>query len=544
MAYTNGSGVFHFEINKPFIYKDARRDFLLAITTGIDNKLKLVVWLEAVSDLVSDYEKKSDWSSAILLLEKVTEVISNPMGRSIDGRYFESWLASTKHLAKISNQFEQDLKTKLAEGQLPEDQQIDTGTYFYFAKHDLPKGLSHYEKSGVKPLVDLAKLAKRTPSAPAEVISIADKWYSLSSKVGDAAFLFREKAKENYVRYKQMVPADQLSKKVLKRIEELTPEIGEAVSSLPRSISRIHFSPRWEELNVTTNIRGQIQIDATSESSVSISGKDGFELFDLKSGRLLNSNLASRKLFHPIQAFQSTDESSLLAILEPRRGVRIIDIDHRLGRKKQSPFRRLFSDTTTRAFDIGGDFTVYALTLNDIKRWTPEAAWSKGSPDEPKTLPIPAGFIPNRITAIDDLSYALSDDRNLSRITNSQKALEIYSGEALYDYDFSTNGSAVVLATKGSIHLSTLKSNLKRTIKTQPDAKKIKFFDVARFVISLHEDGSLRAWDTKDKSENHHLDALQFIDYTPIDFAISSDRRSIILIDETGAVRIIKLFMD
>lgn len=543
-ANTSGSSVYQLEINKPFIYEHARRDFLLAVATGIDNKLKLAVWLEAVSDLASDYTKKSDWSSATLLLEKVTDVISDPIGRSINDQYFKSWLAATKHLAKISNQFEQENKTKLIEGQLSEEQQVDAGTYFYFAKRDLPSGLSHYEKSGFKPLVDLAKLSKKNPSAPMELVSTADKWFNISSKVGDAEFLFREQAKENYDRYKRMVPADQLSKKVLKRIGELTPEIDDAVNSMPRSISRMKFSSRWNELNVTTNILGQIQIDAISESSISISGKDGFELFDLKSGRLLNSNLASRKLFHPIQAFRSTDESSLLAILEPRRGVRIIDIDQRLGKKKQSPFRRLFSDSTTRAFDIGSDFTVYAVTLNDIKQWTPAQAWQTNSPAEPRSFPIPSGFIPNRIVAMAEMGYALSDDRNLARIPASQKAIEIYSGEALYDYDFSTNGSAVVLATKGSIHVRTLKSNSKRTIKTQPDAKKIKFFDGARFAISLHEDGSLRAWDTKEKSENYQLDALQFINYKPVDFAISSDRRSVILIDETAAIRIIKLFMD
>lgn len=543
-ANTSGSSVYHFEINKPFIYEHARRDFLLAIATGINNKLKLTVWLEAVSDLTSDYSKKSDWPSATLLLEKVTDVISDPIGRSINDQYFKSWLAATKHLAKLSNQFEQENKTKLIEGQLSEEQQVDAGTYFYFAKRDLPRGLSHYEKSGFKPLVDLAKLSKKNPSAPMERASIADKWFSISSKVGDAEFLFREQAKENYDRYKRMVPADQLSKKVLKRIGELTPEIDDAVNSLPRSISRMKFSSRWNELNVTTNILGQIQIDAISESSISISGKDGFELFDLKSGRLLNSNLANRKLFYPIQAFQSTDDSSLLAILEPRRGVRIIDIDQRLGKKKQSPFRRLFSDSTTRAFDIGSDFTVYSLTLNDIKQWTPEQAWQTNSPTEPRSFPIPPGFIPNRIEAMGEMGYALSDNRNLARIPASQKAIEIYSGEALYDYDFSKNGSAVVLATKGSIHLRTLKSNLERTIKTQPDAKKIKFFDGVRFVISLHEDGSLRAWDAKEKSEDHQLDALQFINYKPVDFAISSDRRSVILVDETAAIRIIKLFMD
>ncbi len=541
---SNGNSIYASEINKRFVYDNAEQDFLVSISTDLKSKLDLIVWLEAATELVRKQLKKSRWSSSILLLRKITEVISGPLGRTIDANFYKSWLEAIERLAKISSQFKSELNQKLTTGQLSDDQQIDVGIYFCFVKGDVSRGLSHFEKSNFKPLVDLAKIGKTQPNDPTELLPIAEKWLNVSSKVGDAEFLFRDQAKEIYKRYEQAVPAGQHSKKTTKRIEELNPKIGNAANSPPRSVSRIKFSSRIKPIETTSNIIGKIHVNTLSEKSIAISGEDGFQLFDMESGRLLDSNYSQRKTFYPIKAFQGSDNSSLLATLDPRRGLRIIDIDLRLGKKKQSPFRRILADPTMRAFDIGDDFTVYALTLNDIKRWSPEEAWRQNTPGKPETLPIATSFIPNRIEAIPNLGYALSDNRNLARISASQKVIELFSGEALYDYDFPQNGSAVILATKGSIKYRLLKGNQKRTITTQSDAKKIKFIDGSRFAISLHVDGSIRAWDINEKSENHLLDSLQFAEYKPIDFSIANDRRAIVLTDENASLRKVKVFFE
>ena len=541
---TNGHSFYTSEINKRFFYENAEQDFLLSISTDLRNNLDLIVWLEAATKLIQKQTENSKWASSIVLLKKIIEITSGPLGRKIDANFYRSWLEAIERLAKISNQFESELNPKLTAGQLSDKQQIDVGIYFCFVKRDVSRGLSHFANSNSKPLVELAKMGKKSPNDPTELLPIAEKWLNVSVKVGDAKFLFRDQAKEIYNRYEQAVPAGQHSKKTTKRIEELNPTIGGAANSLPRSVSRLKFSARIQTIDITSNIIGKIHVNALSGNSISISGEDGFQLFDMESGRLLNSNYLQRKTFYPVQAFRGSDNSSLLATLEPRRGLRITDIDLRLGKKKQSPFQRILADTTMRAFDIGDDFTVYALTLNDIKRWSPQGAWQKSTPGKPETLPIVTSFIPNRIEAISNSGYALSDSRNLARISASQKAIELYSGEALYDYDFPQNGSAVILSSKGSINYRLLKGNLKRTITTQSDAKKIKFIDGSRFAVSLHVDGSCRAWDVNEKSENYLLDSLQVADFKPIDFSITRDRRAIVLVDKNASLRKINLFYE
>ena len=101
-----------------------------------------------------------------------------------------------------------------------------------------------------------------------------------------------------------------------------------------------------------------------------------------------------------------------------------------------------------------------------------------------------------------------------------------------------------MLATKESLIHRLLKGQQIRTITTQSDAKKIKFMDGSRFAISLHVDGSIRAWDINDKSENYLLDSLQIADYEPIDFSITDDRRAIVLVDKNASLRKINVFYE
>ena len=383
------------------------------------------------------------------------------------------------------------------------------------------------------------------------ISDIADQWWVLSSKATAEEYLFKMRAKSWYDEYRKLVSAADIPKKIEKRLEELT--LGVGFTSLPpaRSPSNVLLLD-WDKAIAGVTVAESSQLAFLGNRLLGIVSKEDRLGDDTTRFRILR--IASQTALFDDSAEDFINHSLVTVVnqvawLRPREG--IFALDWRAlsasGQNSNPNLQRFRAPKPIRAFDIGDKGDIFALADKFICWWNPQQAWGNPGSGQrnPTQFDSTVPFIANRIRVIPNSSLlALSNSRNLVRLNPVSKGIsDLHTGSELNDYDFSANGTAVAIALNNGVRYKSLKGGKDLFFQTMK-ATQVRFLPGSRFLISLHQDHSIRVWDTSEKQKDYLIERYDSPEFLPEQFAISPDGQQLVAIDDSSQIRLFDLFYD
>lgn len=534
---------FEFELD------DARVTYLTSIADGLASKPHVALLLTEIQKEIKSQELKSNFGAAANLIQSVLLLAESQVGRDIDQGHFEMWLLANQYRQKIMENLD-EFKNLEKSNKLTPAQHRVLGTYYFFIESDHEAGLNHYAKSGYKPLVDLAKKASDlNVSNVNEIAEIADQWWTVSSKLENEEYLFKLRSGFWYQEYAKLVSLAEISKKILKRVEDLNVGIGLKRIPVVRSPSQVLMLDFESEL-APVQVGEHAQIEFVNSNMIALLSKEDdvgsfesrMQVFRVDSKAELYNETSNDFVKHRIVSGQTGRFAWIYS-----REIMTLDATSLLpnGRSNSNAQRRFRSREGIRAFDIGQDGDVFALADKFVYWWNPQQAWGQNGSRTPTKLASPVAFIPDRIQIIPNSSYvAMSDTRNLVRVNLISKGVsELHSGSKLIDYDFAANGSGMVAGVESGIRYRAFKGS-KNLIFPSGGVTKVRFLPNSRFFVSLHKDHSVRVWDVSEKNNDYLVARYDSVDFLPIDFAVAKDGSQIVMIDGSSRVKFFTLYYE
>lgn len=533
-----------------FFQTRAETVYLDSVANSIESRPHVAKFLVEAQKQIRKNEREQQFDLAVTLLDSIVNLADKPIGKDINQPYFEKWLESDKMLVSCKQENEKWKADSSA--QLTPEQHRMLGCFHCFVVNDWDTGLEHFAKCEFKPLVDIVKKSKDVDSASVHSMAdLADAWWILSTKVEAEEHLFKSRAQYWYDKYQKLVPAADISKKIQKRIEELNLGIGLTRIPVARSPSNVLFINQNREVTpgattapshiAMTPLNG-LCIVAREDVLGDVSTR--FRIVHTGNQSEVYNDLSDGFIDHP-----PLQVGTKIAWIGGRGSLLALDIPSVMGANTNGmPSEIRFRiPHQVRAFDIGPNGDVFALADKFIYWWDPKQAWQRksGANVRPTQFDSPTPFIPSRIRVVPNSStVALYNSRFLVRLNPVSKGItELHSGSELFDVDFAANGNSVVIAVEKGIRFKAFKGSKDLFFQTAK-ATKVRFLPNSRFIVSLHDDQSLRIWDTSEKNRNYLLDRLDLKDFKTVDFSISEDGSTIALTDDTTRILLLDLYYE
>ena len=525
--------------------------YLNAIAQDLESKPHVAKFLNQCLLKIRTYETDQKYGAASGLLKTVISLAEKPIGKDIHRDIFERWLLANSYRQKILDNLDK-LKAIEKKNELTPAQQRVLGTYECFVNNNWDAGFDYYMKCDFKPIADLAKKAKEVNVADLNSIAeIADMWWVLSTKVEDEEHLFKQRCKYWYDEYSKVVNASEISKKIVKRIEDLNVGLGLKRIPAARSPTQVLFLDFENELapGATTQptyiefVNSNL-LAILSEEDTMAGKSTRFRVVQINSESDVYDDTNDDFIKHRIVSF-----AGKLAYLQSRSGIQAMDARFfaQSDQGNSSLQRRLRTREVIRAFDIGKNGEVFALADKFVYGWTPQLAWGQNgsSNRKPAKFDAPVAFIADQIRIIpNSSSIALSDHRTLVRVNLSTKSInEIHTTGKLLDYDFASNGNSVATALENGLRYKAFKGSKNLFFQTN-EVTKVRFLPNSRFIVSLHKDHSLRIWDVFQKTDDYLIEKYDSHDFKPIDFSISEDGSTIAITDDTTRIKFLSLYYE
>ncbi|MEE2641606.1 MAG: WD40 repeat domain-containing protein [Planctomycetota bacterium] len=527
---------------------DAEVAYLKGIFAQVESKPRIAQLINESHKKIQRLERDQKFGMAASLLGAILELSEKPAGKDINREHFEIWLKADLYRQKILDNLE-PLKQASKKNELTPAQHQIMGTYECFINNNVEIGFEHYAQCDYKPIADIAKKAKQVDVSNVHSIAeIADPWWVLSTKVEDEEYLFRMRSKYWYDQYTKLVIGNEISRKIQKRIEEATIGLGLKRLSAPRSPSQVVFLDLERELTpgATTDpaaihcVGNNLLAILANESTTQGTGTS-LRVVEIDSQNEIFRYSGSGFVDHRIITAMNQ-----LAWLNPRAGIVTVGSGE-LNRKSPSASTRFSTREPVRAFDIGVKGDVFALADKFIYAWNAQQAWSNNSSSKLKPIKFesPAAFIPSRIRIIPNSTMiALSDSKNLIRVSlPSMNVNDLHTGKPLQDYDIAANGSAYVLGLQNGLRYRSFKGGKDLFFETN-EVVQVAFLPDPRFIVSLHEDHSLRIWDAFEKNNDYLVTRFDAVEYKPTHFAVLKDGSGLAVTDSTTRVRFLSLFYE
>lgn len=526
----------------------ARTAYLINLAKELDSEAPLAQMLVEFQKQIRRLEQEKRFDLSIKLLSTIVKMADETAGRNIDKSWFESWLAADTFLTQVQKNLP-ELEKRKKSNQLTAEQHRALGAWECFANGNFNEGLGHYQKCEFKPIADVARDALEVNISDIHSIAeIADQWWVLSTKVDAEEHLFRKRAKHWYDEYARLVSAAEISKKIQKRIEEASDRIGLTKITVPRSPTRVFLLDLEREITPGA-VAEPAAIEILNNNLLAILAKDDSSGSAGTSFRLIQIDSQSEVFaetesgFIPHRIVRLPDR---VAYLQPRQGLRAINLKNPPTRRNASRNWLIQASPGIRAFDISESGGVFALADRYVCGWPADAAWARQSrPAKPKRFELPVQFIPNRIQVIPNSSLlAISDRRNLVRLNPvNQTVSELVTNTEFGDYDFAANGIAVAIGKNDGLRYKAFKGSRDLFFKSARILK-VRFLPNPRFVVTLHDDHSVRVWDVFQKDNDYLLEKLKSDDFKVTDFSISPDGSFIALTDATTRIRFFSLYFN